>query len=291
MSLSPEQQAEIEAQRAERQETRRVVAPGLENMLYEAVPVLDHGFVRVVDYMGDDAAIVQAARVSYGEGTRHVSDDRTLIRYLLRHQHTTPLEMAEVKLLVRVPMDTWRQWIRHRTASVNEYSTRYSIAVDACQATPADAWRKQAASNRQGSEGFFDEQIGAELTAENLAQVDVVEGESPGTRLPRPTGATLRAAAEGFERTAVTVIHFPLFGVVENVESLLDFLESCLGSLVVRVHVGMVLARQVPIRLTNFILRGVATQSESLVIIVSHIDSRTRFLEKSVPNRHIYLNP
>ena len=107
----------------------------------------------------------QAARVSYGEGTRRVSDDRTLIRYLMRHQHTTPFEMAELKLLVRVPMDCWRQWIRHRTASINEYSTRYSIAIDAGQKTPPEAWRRQSATNRQGSEGFLDAGTGGELSA------------------------------------------------------------------------------------------------------------------------------
>jgi len=127
--------------------------------------VLDDGFVALVDVMGDDQSVVQAARVSYGEGTRKVSDDRGLIRYLLRHRHTTPFEMVEIKLLVRVPMDCWRQWIRHRTANVNEYSTRYSLAIDAAQATPADQWRTQAASNRQGSEGLLDAETGAKLTA------------------------------------------------------------------------------------------------------------------------------
>jgi thymidylate synthase (FAD) len=115
--------------------------------------------------MGDDGSVVQAARVSYGEGTRPVSDDRTLIRYLMRHRHTTPFEMAEVKLLVRVPMDCWRQWIRHRTASVNEMSTRYSVAIDATQTTPPDQWRLQATSNRQGSEGALDPERGALLAA------------------------------------------------------------------------------------------------------------------------------
>ena len=119
--------------------------------------------------MGDDQAVVQAARVSYGAGTRAVSDDRTLIRYLMRHRHTTPFEMVELKFLVRVPMDCWRQWIRHRTASINETSTRYSVAIDAAQQTAAGAWRKQAGSNRQGSEGLFDEAVGAELTAEEAA--------------------------------------------------------------------------------------------------------------------------
>jgi len=144
-------------------------AEQIEQLRWKKFPVLDDGFVCLVDVMGDDQAVVQAARVSYGEGTRAVSDDRTLIRYLMRHQHTTPLEMVELKFLVRVPMDCWRQWIRHRTASVNETSTRYSVAIDAAQQTAANAWRKQAGSNRQGSEGFFDESIGAELTAEEAS--------------------------------------------------------------------------------------------------------------------------
>jgi thymidylate synthase (FAD) len=115
--------------------------------------------------MGDDASVVQAARVSYGAGTKKISDDRTLIRYLLRHRHTTPFEMAEVKLLVRVPMDCWRQWIRHRTANVNEYSTRYSVAIDSMQTTEAGDWRSQSAVNRQGSGGFLPDSDGENLTA------------------------------------------------------------------------------------------------------------------------------
>ena len=121
------------------------------SLRWKKLPVLDDGFVALVDCMGDDAAIVQAARVSYGAGTRAVSDDRQLIRYLMRHAHTTPFEMAELKFIVRVPMDCWRQWIRHRTASVNEYSTRYSLAIDSTQATGVAEWRTQATSNRQGS--------------------------------------------------------------------------------------------------------------------------------------------
>jgi thymidylate synthase (FAD) len=109
---------------------------------------------------------VQAARVSYGEGTKRVSDDRTLIRYLMRHRHTTPFEMAEIKLLVRVPMDCWRQWIRHRTASVNEYSTRYSIAIDSAQVTPPDQWRSQAQNNRQGSGDSLPAELGQQLSDE-----------------------------------------------------------------------------------------------------------------------------
>jgi thymidylate synthase (FAD) len=144
-------------------------AAAAEELRWKKIPVLDDGFVCLVDVMGDDGSVVQAARVSYGEGTRKVSDDRTLIRYLMRHWHTTPFEMAELKFLMRVPMDCWRQWIRHRTASVNEYSTRYSVAVDAAQATPPDGWRRQSASNRQGSEGKLDTEAGAELSAEEAA--------------------------------------------------------------------------------------------------------------------------
>jgi thymidylate synthase (FAD) len=136
----------------------------LGELRWKKFPVLDDGFVCLVDVMGDDGSVVQAARVSYGEGTKRVSDDRTLIRYLMRHRHTTPFEMAEIKLLVRVPMDCWRQWIRHRTASVNEYSTRYSIAIDSAQATPADQWRSQAQTNRQGSGELLPPDLGQQLT-------------------------------------------------------------------------------------------------------------------------------
>ena len=146
----------------------RPVVPALDAILGEPIPVLDDGFVRVVDYMGDDAAIVQAARVSYGKGTRRVHEDRQLVRYLVRHDHTTPFEMCEIKLHVRVPMDIWRQWIRHRTASVNEYSTRYSEAIDGAQRTGPRAWRTQSFVNRQGSAGSLPEEVGARLSAEEV---------------------------------------------------------------------------------------------------------------------------
>ena len=126
MPLNPQQQAEIEALRAEARETRRATVPALEEILYRPLKVLDHGFVRVIDYMGDDSAIVQAARVSYGRGTRKSREDRDLIRYLMRHRHTTPFEMCEIKLHVKLPIFVARQWLRHRTANVNEYSARYS---------------------------------------------------------------------------------------------------------------------------------------------------------------------
>ena len=134
----------------------RASVPELDNILGIPFKVLDDGFIRVIDYMGSDFSIVQAARVSYGKGTKKLREDEGLIRYLIRHHHTSPLEMCEIKLHVRVPMDCWRQWIRHRTANINEYSTRYSIAIDAAQTTKPDAWRMQALNNRQGSEGFLE---------------------------------------------------------------------------------------------------------------------------------------
>ncbi len=142
----------------------KIKVDALDKILGKKFKVLNDGFVRVIDYMGSDESIVQAARVSYGKGTKKISEDRGLIRYLLRNFHTTPFEMCEIKLHVRVPMDTWRQWIRHRTANVNEYSTRYSIAIDAAQKTEPNQWRFQAQNNKQGSEGFFDFAIGSKLT-------------------------------------------------------------------------------------------------------------------------------
>lgn len=143
----------------------RVQAPELDKVLGQPFKVLDDGFVRVVDYMGSDESIVQAARVSYGKGTKSVSGDRELLRYLIRHKHTSPFEMCELKLHIRVPMDCWRQWIRHRTANVNEYSTRYSVAIDSAYKVKPEEWRMQALINKQGSEGFLDGKTGAEFTA------------------------------------------------------------------------------------------------------------------------------
>jgi thymidylate synthase (FAD) len=143
----------------------RPIVAELEEVLGKPLRVLDDGFVRLIDYMGDDASVVQAARVSYGVGTKRIRDDRGLIRYLMRHSHTTPFEMCEIKLHVRAPMDVWRQWIRHRTAHVNEYSTRYSLAIASAQKTPAEDWRLQSFENRQGSIGFLPRQEGERLTA------------------------------------------------------------------------------------------------------------------------------
>ena len=153
MRLTSEQQAEIDALRSERSDTLRAAAPALEEVLYQPFPVLDHGFVRVVDYMGNDAAIVQAARVSYGRGTKRTRDDAGLINYLMRNAHTSPFEMCEIKLHVKLPIFVARQWIRHRTANVNEYSARYSVLDREFYAPDAANVAAQSAGNRQGREG------------------------------------------------------------------------------------------------------------------------------------------
>ena len=145
---------------------KKPVVPELDALIGRKLPVLDDGFVRLIDYFGDDSAIVQAARVSYGTGTKKRSEDKELIRYLMRHRHTSPFEMCEIKLHVRCPMDCWRQWIRHRTANVNEYSTRYSIAIDAMAATEPDQWRMQDYINRQGSSGILDPEKGKILSGQ-----------------------------------------------------------------------------------------------------------------------------
>jgi thymidylate synthase (FAD) len=156
MKLTPEQQAEIAAARAAAHPTRRATVPALEEILYEALPVLDHGFVRVIDYMGDDGAIVQAARVSYGRGTRRVSEDRGLINYLMRHRHTTPFEMCEIKYHIKLPIFVARQWIRHRTANVNEYSARYSILDNEFYVPSPEHLAAQSAANRQGRDAVIE---------------------------------------------------------------------------------------------------------------------------------------
>ena len=164
--LTPPQQSEVEAQRAQHQETMRATVPALEELLYTPIPILDHGFVRVVDYMGDDGAIVQAARVSYGRGTRRVSDDQGLIRYLMRNRHTSPFEMCEIKLHVKLPIFVARQWIRHRTANVNEYSARYSILDREFYVPSEGVIAAQSEVNRQGR--------GQQLPVKEVARVQAL---------------------------------------------------------------------------------------------------------------------
>lgn len=178
----------------------RPSSAALNDILGHQFKVLDDGFVRVVDYMGADESIVQAARVSYGKGTKKVSEDEGLIRYLIRHSHTTPFEMCELKLHVRVPMDCWRQWIRHRTANVNEYSTRYSIAINATKKTSPGEWRLQSASNKQGSEGGLSEFPGDfEYPRYPGYLADPTKPDEPGEYLTRREQAQHEFASEIYQ--------------------------------------------------------------------------------------------
>ncbi len=165
MPLTPSQAAEIDTQRAETHTTRRPTVPALEERLFQAVPLLDHGFLRVIDYMGDDSAIVQAARVSYGRGTRRVSEDAGLIRYLMRHRHSTPFEMCELKLHVKLPIFVARQWIRHRMANVNEYSARYSVLDREFYIPAPEQLAAQSDANRQGRGAVLDGEEAHEVLA------------------------------------------------------------------------------------------------------------------------------
>ncbi len=165
MPITPEQQDEIERLRSASVPTRRATVPALEEMLYTAIPVLDHGFVRVIDYMGDDGAVVQAARVSYGRGTRKTSEDKALIHYLMRHHHSTPFEMCEIKLHIKLPIFVARQWIRHRTANVNEISARYSILDNEFYIPAPAQLAAQSSINRQGRGAVLEGDEAAEVLA------------------------------------------------------------------------------------------------------------------------------
>ncbi|MDB5517256.1 MAG: thyX [Tardiphaga sp.] len=171
MTISANDKVEIQQAMSSENRTRRPTVGALDSMLFEPIPILDHGFIRVVDYMGDDSSVVQAARVSYGRGTKQVSEDRGLIRYLLRHRHTTPFEMAEIKLHVKLPIFVARQWIRHRTASVNEYSARYSVLDKEFYVPLPENLAAQSISNRQGR--------GATLEGTEAARVlEILRGDA-----------------------------------------------------------------------------------------------------------------
>ncbi len=168
--LTSDQKADVAASRAQNFPTRRATVPALEEILFEPIPILDHGFIRVIDYMGDDGAVVQAARVSYGRGTRKVSEDAGLIRYLMRHWHSTPFEMAEIKYHVKLPIFVARQWIRHRMANVNEYSARYSILDKEFYLPAPEHLAVQSKNNRQGRDRPLDSARAAEVL--NLLRED-----------------------------------------------------------------------------------------------------------------------
>tara|TARA_Y100001935_G_scaffold3668_1_gene2895 strand:+ start:18 stop:965 length:948 start_codon:yes stop_codon:yes gene_type:complete len=174
LKLTEEQKKDIKNQQSQKFTTKRVIAPSLEEILFEALPILDHGFIRVIDYMGDDTSIVQAARVSYGKGTKKVNTDAGLIKYLMRHWHSTPFEMCEIKYHIKLPIFIARQWIRHRTANVNEYSARYSILDKEFYLPSKENLAAQSKNNRQGR--------GEVISGEQAKEVlDLLKGDAERT--------------------------------------------------------------------------------------------------------------
>jgi thymidylate synthase (FAD) len=206
MTLSAEQEQEIAALRAQAVPTRRAVVPALEEILYQPLPVLDRGFVRVIDYMGDDGAIVQAARVSYGRGTKKVSDDRGLINYLMRMRHTSPFEMCELKLHVKLPIFVARQWIRHRTANVNEYSARYSVLEDAFYMPAAEHVASQASANRQGRDRVLDPVQAEAVRAKVQSNAERAYADYLAMLNQDDTGAALDPDREGLARELARIV-------------------------------------------------------------------------------------
>ena len=206
MPVNKEQLDEIEALRSEISETARVTAPELEAVLYRPIEVLDHGFIRVIDYMGDDSSIVQSARVSYGKGTKKISNDKGLIKYLMRHRHSTPFEMCEIKFHIKLPIFVARQWIRHRTANVNEYSARYSVLDKEFYVPEMDQLGSQSTTNKQGRSNTLDKKFAKQaqdliqknseqlyddyqnlLNGKLLSNDEYVEGEGLARELARTT--------------------------------------------------------------------------------------------------------
>jgi thymidylate synthase (FAD) len=224
MPLTAEQHAEIEAQRTAEAPTRRATVPALEALLYQAIPVLDHGFVRVIDYMGDDGAVVQAARVSYGRGTRRVSEDAGLIRYLMRHRHSTPFEMCEIKYHVKLPIFVARQWIRHRTANVNEYSARYSILDREFYLPAPEHLASQSSSNRQGRGPVLEGAEAAEVL--DILRADATRTYDHYARMLNEDGAdpARRGLARELARMNLTLNTYTQWYWKTDLHNLLNFL-------------------------------------------------------------------
>jgi thymidylate synthase (FAD) len=260
--------------------TIRPSVPALEAMLHQASPVLDHGFVRVIDYMGDDAAIVQAARVSYGRGTKRVQEDTGLIRYLMRHRHTTPFEMCEIKFHVKLPIFVARQWIRHRTASVNEYSARYSILDKEFYIPPAEQLAAQSAVNRQGRGDVLDGDEAAEVldllrsdaerTYTNYVRM-LNEGENP--------DPTRRGLARELARMNLTLNTYTQWYWKTNLHNLFHFLSlraDAHAQYEIRVYADVMLGMTeawVPIAAAAFrdYRLGAVTLSAQMVVLLKRI--------------------
>lgn len=283
--LTPDQAAQIATQREVATPTHRVVAQAVEALLYQPVPVLDQGFVRVVDYMGDDPAIVQAARVSYGAGTRTVRSDAGLIDYLMRHQHTSPFEMCELKLHVKLPVFVARQWIRHRTASVNEYSGRYSEIADSFyDPDPGDIGR-QSTTNRQGSAGTVSAETAA--AAKERWREDATRAyEHYRSLLDTDEDAVAREVA----RIGLPLSHYTEWYWKVNLHNLLRFLELRMdehAQTEIRAYataIGSLVAAWVPLTWASFTdhrLRSVRLSGRALSALQGAIGGSSLPLEEA----------
>ncbi len=281
--LTPEQAAAVAEARAVSRVTRRVVAPALEELLYQAIPVLDKGFVRVIDYMGDDHAIVQAARVSYGAGTKTVRTDAGLIDYLMRHQHTSPFEMCDIKLHVKLPVFVARQWIRHRTASVNEYSGRYSEIADTFYEPEPSAIGRQSSLNRQGSAGAVSPRA-AERAIEAWRDGAVQAYEQYQALLSDEDDAVAREVA----RIGLPVSHYTEWYWKTNLHNLLRFLELRMDSHAqyeIRVYaeaIGQIVAAWVPLTWSSFLdqrFGSASLSAKALGVLRAELAGRSLDLE------------
>jgi thymidylate synthase (FAD) len=281
--LSPEQAASVQEARSAGRPTRRVVAPALEELLYQPIPVLDKGFVRVIDYMGDDQAIVQAARVSYGTGTKTVRSDAGLIDYLMRHQHTSPFEMCDIKLHVKLPVFVARQWIRHRTASVNEYSGRYSEIADTFYEPEPSAIGRQSALNRQGSAGAVSQEA-AERALAAWREASAAAYEQYQALLSDEDDAVAREVA----RIGLPVSHYTEWYWKTNLHNLLRFLELRMDSHAqyeIRVYaqaIGRIVEAWVPVTWASFMdqrFGSVTLSAKALGVLRDELAGRQLDLE------------
>ncbi len=281
--LSPDQALQVAAQREITTPTRRAVSEAMEGLMYQPVPVLDQGFVRVVDYMGDDHAIVQAARVSYGAGTRTVRSDAGLIDYLMRHQHTSPFEMCELKLHVKLPVFVARQWIRHRTASVNEYSGRYSEIADTFyDPDPGDIGR-QSSTNRQGSAGVVSAEVAA--AAKERWREDAARAYAHYRAL---LDAGDEAMAREIARIGLPLSHYTEWYWKVNLHNLLRFLALRMdehAQTEIRAYataIGSIVAAWVPLTWTSFTdhqLRSVRLSGRALEALRGRLSGESLPLE------------
>lgn len=264
----------------------RSASPFLDDIKDCPIAVLDDGFIRLVDWMGNDDAIVQAARVSYGEGTKKISEDRGLIRYLMRHRHTTPFEMCEIKLHLRVPMDCWRQWIRHRTANVNEYSTRYSIAIDAAYSTKPDEWRLQSSDNKQGSNGLAANDLGVRLSVQE-AEIQSKCREVYNDRIN--AGVAREQARKDLPLSTYTeaywkidlhnLLHFLALRMDAHAQSEIRQYANIIGNEIVSKWVPMVWEAFLDYRLNGLTLSQTEVGLLALLYAGKHVEMTTRLLE------------